>query len=142
MSSDKAYKVGTILENSLRQFTKVISVRRGVYGISGWSARKSAEKATVATKFVNRYGLKFAGAKVVTKGGSAKKSTAKASTSSKSANAPADKGSKSTATKTAPKSKAGKTAKTAAKKTAAKKTASKKSTAKKTTAKKSTRKGK
>lgn len=58
-------KVGAILENSLRQYTKVISIRNGIYGLSGWTTRESAEKANVSTKFVNIYGLKYANVKVV-----------------------------------------------------------------------------
>src|SRR5690606_12659646 len=78
------FKVGQILENSLRQFTKVVSVRNGIYGITGWMSRESAEKSNVAHKFVNKYGLKYANAKVV-KGG-------------KATNAPEAKGSNPTAT--------------------------------------------
>lgn len=69
------FKVGQILENSLRQFTKVVSVRNGIYGITGWMSRESAEKSTVAHKFVNKYGLSYAGVKAV-KGGKSKGATA------------------------------------------------------------------
>ena len=62
------FKVGQILENSLRQFTKVVSVRNGIYGITGWMSRESAEKSNVSHKFVNKYGLRYANARVV-KGG-------------------------------------------------------------------------
>ncbi len=52
------FEVGTILANSVGQFTKVISFSNGRYGLSGWVAsRTNAEKATVAFKFVNTYGL-------------------------------------------------------------------------------------
>lgn len=59
------FKVGMLLENSLRQFTKIISVRNGIYGITGWMSRESAEKSNVAHKFVNKYGLRYTNARVV-----------------------------------------------------------------------------
>lgn len=62
------FKVGQILENSLRQFTKIVSIRNGIYGITGWMSRESALKSNVVHKFVNIYGLQYAGSKVV-KGG-------------------------------------------------------------------------
>lgn len=76
--SEIKVKVGNLLENSMRQFAKVISVKNGVYGISGWTTRVSAEKATVVAKRINKYGL-INGNVRVTKGGDAS-----------SANAPAD----------------------------------------------------
>lgn len=72
--SNTEFKLGQILVNSLRQYTKVISFKNGVYGISGWTSRDHAEKATVAHKFVNRFGLKYAEAKAV-KGGKSSKDT-------------------------------------------------------------------
>lgn len=68
MSTDKQYTVGTILENKVKQFTKVISVRNGVYGLSGWTTLKNAEKATVARLFINSNGTRHAGCKVVKAG--------------------------------------------------------------------------
>lgn len=73
-------KVGAILVNSMRQFTKIISIRKGIYGLSGWSSRANAEKATVAHKFVNVYGLKNGGVRVV-KGSSKGSANAPAETS-------------------------------------------------------------
>ncbi len=56
--SDTIYQVGTILVNSVGQFTKIISFRNGRYGLSGWVAsRTNAEKANVAFKYVNTSGL-------------------------------------------------------------------------------------
>lgn len=50
----KAIKIGTILEDtSSGQFTKVINLRNGVYGLGGWVTRKSAEKQTVNTIHMN-----------------------------------------------------------------------------------------
>lgn len=67
--SQSAYKVGTILSNKLGEFTKIISLKNGVYGITGWVRRQGdANKATVATKFINRFGLKYAGVKIVKAG--------------------------------------------------------------------------
>lgn len=67
--SSKTYKAGTILSNKLKEFTKVISEKNGIYGISGWVRRESdAKKATVATKFINKFGLKYAGVKIVKAG--------------------------------------------------------------------------
>lgn len=57
--------VGAILENRLRQFCKVISVRNGVYGLSGWTTRAHAEKATITQVHLNVYGLRNASVKVV-----------------------------------------------------------------------------
>ena len=63
------YTVGTILTNKLGEFTKVISLRNGIYGITGWvKKQKKAEEATVATKFVNKFGLKYAGVSIIKKG--------------------------------------------------------------------------
>lgn len=55
----KAIKIGSIIEDtSAGLFAKVISVYHGVYGLSGWSPRKSAEKATVATIHLNGRSLR------------------------------------------------------------------------------------
>jgi hypothetical protein len=86
------FKVGQIIENSLRQFTKIISVRNGIYGISGWASRESAEKATVAHKFVNKYGLAYANA-VIVKG--SKASVSKPTETDESSEPATDKLSKS-----------------------------------------------
>jgi len=63
-----------ILENSIRQFAKIISVKNGVYALSGWMTRENAEKATVAMKHVNVFGLQYAGVRVASAGTSSKKS--------------------------------------------------------------------
>lgn len=70
--SQKEFKVGQIIKNSLNQYTKIISHNRGVYGLSGWTNQKSAEKATVAVKYVNKYGLQYANAMVVSGKGKGK----------------------------------------------------------------------
>lgn len=57
--------VGSLFENHLRQFAKVISAKNGVYGLSDWMTRANAEKATVATRHINVYGLESSGAKIV-----------------------------------------------------------------------------
>lgn len=46
-----------ILENAVGQFTKIISVRNGVYGLSGWTTRANADKATAPAIHRNKYGL-------------------------------------------------------------------------------------
>ena len=80
--SESIYAVGQILVNDLRQFAKVISCKNGVYGLSGWSSKENAEKATVAHKFVNVYGLQYANLRVVSTETKAKASApAKASVS-------------------------------------------------------------
>ena len=61
----KRYKIGTIFENELGQFAKVVSIRNGVYGLAGWAARKLVEKATSASVFLNGYGLRNANLKIV-----------------------------------------------------------------------------
>jgi len=78
--SESIYAVGQILVNDLRQFTKIISLKNGVYGLSGWTSKENAEKATVAHKFVNVYGLKYANLRVVSAGPKVK-ATAPAETS-------------------------------------------------------------
>lgn len=65
------YKVGLILTNRLGEFTKVISEKNGIFGITGWVRRQEdAKKATVARNFVNKYGLQYANAKIADKGSS------------------------------------------------------------------------
>lgn len=59
------YIIGTIIENRLKQFAKVLSSKNSVYGLSGWTTRKNAEKATVITHFLNEFGMRGAGVKVV-----------------------------------------------------------------------------
>lgn len=49
----KALKIGSILETPTGEFAKVINVRNGVYGLSGWTNRKNAERATVAHVHMN-----------------------------------------------------------------------------------------
>lgn len=66
------FKIGALLENSIGQFTKIINVRNGVYGLGGWATRANAEKQTVAHIHLNGYGLRINGIKVVSgKGGKA-----------------------------------------------------------------------
>lgn len=64
--SKTIYKVGDIIKNSIGQFTKVIGITNGtMFALSGWSNLKSAKEATVATIFLNIYGLEACDAKVV-----------------------------------------------------------------------------
>lgn len=79
----KEYKVGDILENSIRQFAKVISIKNGIYGLSGWTSKENAEKATVAYKYVNGYGLSYAGVKLISSGSSKKTEAPSVKASSK-----------------------------------------------------------
>ena len=65
MSKDKEYVVGSILKAQDGTYTKIISEKRGVYGISGWSQQRSAKESTVAHKFINKYGLRFANVQVI-----------------------------------------------------------------------------
>lgn len=66
------YKVGDLLLNSVGQYTRIISIHANRFGLSGWTTKVNAEKANVATKFVNIYGLEAAQVKVVGKGASKK----------------------------------------------------------------------
>lgn len=59
----KNFKVGEILVNSLGEYTKVITAGDDVYGISGWTPLKVAQKAKVAETTINIYGLEATGAK-------------------------------------------------------------------------------
>lgn len=62
----KDIKVGTILENTIREFTKVISVKGGMFGLTGWnSSRKDVEKSTVITIVLNAFGIEATEAKIV-----------------------------------------------------------------------------
>lgn len=117
---DTDFKVGAILVNSMRQYTKVISFKRGVYGLSGWTTRDNAEKATIAHIHVNVHGLTYANARVATS--DAKKANAKAPAKPSTPTGAASK-SDSNKRQAAPKKAA--TKKTTAKKSA--KTTSKKS---------------
>ena len=63
--SNLLYKVGDILINDLNQFTKIISLKNGKYGLSGWSARSSAEQSNVARQYLNIHGLQSANLRVV-----------------------------------------------------------------------------
>lgn len=67
------FTIGQILKNSSGEFTKIISHKRGIYGISGWGSLVTAEKATVARQFINKYGLKYAEVKIVKSSTPAKK---------------------------------------------------------------------
>lgn len=62
------YQPGAVLVCDNGTYTKVISEKNGVYGISGWAGKRSAEKANVARKFINGHGLKYAGARIVSEG--------------------------------------------------------------------------
>lgn len=62
---DNKFKVGMILENPIRQFSKIISHKNGVYGLSEWSNRINAEKATVAYIHLNIYGLQYANVRII-----------------------------------------------------------------------------
>lgn len=112
---DTPFKVGSILVNPRKEYTKVISYKRGIYGLSGWTTRVGAEKATVATKFQNKHGLRYANARVV-KGGV--KAEAKSPAKPKGKKAPATK---SKVTSKASVKKASKPRKTTTKKKPAKK---------------------
>jgi hypothetical protein len=63
--TENEFKVGDVLVNDLGQFTKIISLKNGKYGLSGWSTRSSAEKETTARQFLNIYGLKAANLRVL-----------------------------------------------------------------------------
>lgn len=61
----KDIKVGTILENSIREFTKVLVVKDGMYGITGWSNLKGTKDAKVVVTYLNAFGLESAEVKIV-----------------------------------------------------------------------------
>lgn len=129
------YKVGQVLENSRKQFTKVISERNGLFGISGWTMRANAEKATRAIEFRNEFGLRAANARVVSEGkkGSTRKSAPATSTPDAAPSAPASTSDATVSTTPeggAPAAAPKAAVKKVAKKAAAKKTATKKSTTK------------
>jgi len=63
--SDLIFQVGDVVVNEVRQFAKIISIRNGVYGFSGWTTLPNAQKATVAQKFLNSYGAQSANLQVV-----------------------------------------------------------------------------
>lgn len=134
------YKVGQVLESSHKQFTKIISERNGLFGLSGWTTRANAEKATRAIEFRNEFGLRAAHARVVSevKKGGSRKSAPATSTPDAVPSAPAattDATVSTTPAGGAPAAPKKGTAKKVAKK-AAKKTAAKKSTSKSASSKK------
>jgi hypothetical protein len=71
--------VGAILENHLRQYAKIISVKDGVYLLSGWTTRENADKANVGYTRMNIFGLQNAGFKVVSSPKKSAKANAPAS---------------------------------------------------------------
>jgi hypothetical protein len=73
--SEVIFKEGTILENEIRQFTKVISFKNGVYALSGWMTRENAMKSTVAKVFLNIYGARHANLRAVRVASKDKEST-------------------------------------------------------------------
>jgi hypothetical protein len=77
--SERTYKVGDVLKNSVNQFTKIISIHSNRYGLSGWTTRVNAEKATVARIFLNVYGMEAAQIEIVK--GASKGETASSSRS-------------------------------------------------------------
>lgn len=73
---NKDLKVGAILENGIRQFAKIISIKDSIYNLSYWTPYKAnAEEATVGYVRVNIYGLESAGVRVVTKAPKSKDET-------------------------------------------------------------------
>lgn len=85
--SNRNVKIGTLLVNSAGQYTKVITHKRGLYGLSGWGTEKNAKEATVARVFLNRFGLSFGGARPV-KGTPASVANAPATNEGGTANTP------------------------------------------------------
>lgn len=52
------FEVGQIIKNSVGEFTKIIGITNGnTFALSGWGKLKSAQEATVATIFLNIYGM-------------------------------------------------------------------------------------
>lgn len=56
------------MENSIREFTKVLVIKDGLFGISGWTNLKNAKESKVVVTYVNSFGLESAEVKIV-KGG-------------------------------------------------------------------------
>lgn len=61
----KDIKVGTILENSIREFTKVLVIKDGMYGITGWSNLKGTKDSKVVVTYLNSFGIESTGATIV-----------------------------------------------------------------------------
>lgn len=70
--SKLVYKIGDILVNELRQCAKIINVKNGIYGLSGWTTQGNAAKAKIAEKHLNIYGLEYLNYKVIKSGPKAK----------------------------------------------------------------------
>lgn len=81
MRNESELVVGAVLENSLRQFSKIISVKDGVYLLSGWTTKEHAEKATVGYTRMNIFGLQNAGFKIASTPKKLKRANAPASSS-------------------------------------------------------------
>lgn len=62
------YPIGSIVRCDAGTYTKIISEKNGVYGISGWASKRAAEKANIARKFINVHGLKYAGGRIDSEG--------------------------------------------------------------------------
>lgn len=62
------YTVGTILKNSAGQFTKILEIREGRYGICGWTTLKGAQESEVVTLFLNEFGIEACEPEVVEAG--------------------------------------------------------------------------
>lgn len=57
MSKEVTLKVGDVIKNEVGQFTKVISINDGRYGLSGWTTLTNAKKATMVTTFLNEFAI-------------------------------------------------------------------------------------
>lgn len=69
MAKQLKLAIGAILKSTDGFYTKVISTRNGIYGITGWARnKKGAIESTVALKFVNSYGLQYGNVEVVEEG--------------------------------------------------------------------------
>lgn len=67
---NETFNIGDIVVNDLRQFAKVITIKTGRYGLSGWTSRDHAEEDTVAQIFLNINGMLSANLQVVSNDGS------------------------------------------------------------------------
>lgn len=85
----KAIKIGSVIEDtSSGQFSKVINVRNGIYGLGGWTSRKSAEKQSVATIHMNGRALRNNASLKITSAASGKVAPAKPDAEPKEPKAP------------------------------------------------------
>lgn len=69
----ETFNIGDIVVNDLGQYAKIVNIKTGRYGLSGWTSRGFAEKDEVAQIFLNINGMTSANLQVVSGGSTSPK---------------------------------------------------------------------